>query len=90
MKIQKYTNTVSPFAGISFVDHIFNKVGLSRLIDNELGSRVEYAGYSYNALNPQKSSTAKPNCILIFISTGFIIENAALPAGSKKLAHRNE
>jgi len=33
MKIQKYTNTISPFSGISFVNHFFNKSGLSQLID---------------------------------------------------------
>jgi len=67
MKIQKYKNTVSPFAGFFFVNHLFNKVGLSQLIDNELGERVRHAGYSY--------SDIIRNMTNVFLSGGDVIED---------------
>lgn len=48
MKIQKLPNFISPFAGISFVNAMFNTSGLSQLIDNELGVRASTLGYSYS------------------------------------------
>ena len=48
MKIEKKSTTISPFAGISFVNDEFDKVGMSQLIDNELGARVKTFGYSYS------------------------------------------
>lgn len=50
MKLQKIPTNVSPFAGISFVNDEFNAVGLSQLIDNELGSRVKTIGFSYSEI----------------------------------------
>lgn len=50
MKLQKISTNVSPFAGISFVNDAFNSVGLSQLIDNELGTRVKTVGYSYSEI----------------------------------------
>lgn len=47
MKLQIKSTNVSPFAGISFANAVFNKCGLSQLIDNELGNRVSTAGYSF-------------------------------------------
>lgn len=47
MKIQKISSTVSPFAGISFVDNEFNKSGMCQLIDKELGVRASTKGYTY-------------------------------------------
>ncbi len=67
MKIQKYNKTVSPFAGISFVNHSFNKVGLSQLIDTELGARVKTLGYSY--------SDIFRNLTNVFLSGGSVIED---------------
>jgi len=67
MKIQKYTNTISPFSGISFVNHFFNKSGLSQLIDKELGSRAKYAVYSY--------SDIIRNLTNVFLSGGNVIED---------------
>ncbi len=67
MKIQKYNKTVSPFAGISFVNHSFNKVGLSQLIDTELGARVKTFGYSY--------SDIFRNLTNVFLSGGSVIED---------------
>ena len=78
MKIQKYTNTVNPFAGISFVNHSFNKVGLNQLIDNELGSRVKYVGFSY--------SDIIRNMTNVFLSGGDVIEDI----GSHLNAHLKE
>jgi hypothetical protein len=48
MKIQKSSTSISPFAGISFANAIFNNCGLSQLIDKELGNRVSTVGYSYS------------------------------------------
>lgn len=67
MKIQKYTNTVSPFAGISFVNHSFNKSGLTQLIDKELGSRVKTVGYSYGDIIR--------NLTNVFLSGGGVVED---------------
>jgi len=47
MKIQKISTTVSPFAGISYVNNEFNVSGMSQLIDNELGFRSSTKGYTY-------------------------------------------
>ena len=74
MKIQKFSNTVSPFAGISFANHCFNKIGLSQLIDNELGSRVKHAGYSY--------SDIIRNLCNVFLSGGDVIEDISTHLGS--------
>ena len=67
MKIQKFKNTVSPFAGISFVNYAFNKIGLSELIDNELSSRVKTVGYSY--------SDIIRNLTNVFLSGGDVVED---------------
>lgn len=48
IKVLKYKKEVSPFAGISFVNTNFEDLGLSNLIDNELGSRVKLFGYQYS------------------------------------------
>ena len=48
MKIQKTPTNVSPFAGISFVNNEFDKVGICQLIDSELGDRVKTVGFSYS------------------------------------------
>ena len=38
MGLQKVSQTITPFAGISFIHEEFNKSGLSDLIDNHLGA----------------------------------------------------
>lgn len=48
MKVQKISTNVSPFSGISFVNGAFDKIGMSQLIDNELGDRVKTVGFSYS------------------------------------------
>ena len=48
MKILKSTKTINPFSGVSFVNNTFNTIGLTRLIDNELGNRVKTFGYQYS------------------------------------------
>ena len=74
VKIQKYSNTVSPLAGISFVNYYFNKVGFSQLIDNELGNRVKRAGFSY--------SDMIKNLTNVFLSGGDVIEDISTHLGS--------
>jgi len=48
MKVQKISSNVSPFAGISFVNNEFDKVGMCQLIDSELGARVKTVGFSFS------------------------------------------
>lgn len=48
MKVQKIVSDVSPFSGISFVNNEFNNVGMTQLIDKELGARVKLVGFSYS------------------------------------------
>ena len=67
IKVQKFSDTVNPFSGISFVNDSFNKVGMSQLIDNELGSRVELFGYKY--------SDIFRNLTNVFLSGGDCIED---------------
>ncbi|GHU74514.1 hypothetical protein FACS189413_19290 [Bacteroidia bacterium] len=47
-KIQKISNDITPFAGISFINNEFNRSGLGKLIDNQLGMRVSTIGYQYS------------------------------------------
>lgn len=44
IKVQKFSKTVNPFLGISFANNTFDQVGMSQLIDNELGDRVKLFG----------------------------------------------
>ncbi len=46
MKVQKLYDEVSPFAGVSFVNELFNRVGLSSLIDKELGIKIKISRVS--------------------------------------------
>jgi len=50
MKVQNFKTSVNPFSGNSIVNYQFNKSGLTQLIDNELGQRVEYVGYQYGEI----------------------------------------
>ena len=67
IKVQKLSGTVSPFAGISFVNALFNQSGLSKLIDAELGMRVKYSGYQYSEIIRNLSN--------VFLSGGDCIED---------------
>ena len=66
IKIQKLKGEVSPFAGISFVNCLFDKSGLN-LIDSELGLRVKFFGYQYSEIFR--------NLTNVFISGGNCIED---------------
>ena len=46
MKVQKISTNVSLFSGISFVNGAFDKIGMSQIIDYELGARVKTVGFS--------------------------------------------
>ncbi len=70
IKIQKLNGSVSPFAGISFVNELFNQSGLSKLIDNELGMRVKTIGYQYSEIIRNLSN--------VFISGGDCIEDISI------------
>ena len=83
VKVQKYMNSVSPFSGISFVNESFNKVGLSQLIDSELGKRVKYTGYSYSEIIR--------NLTNVFLSGGGVIEDVGTHLGQhlKEIPNNN-
>jgi hypothetical protein len=49
-KIEKKSQNITPFAGISYVNTQFNNCGLGQLIDTELGVRVKTTGYSYSEI----------------------------------------
>ena len=67
MKVQNLNDEVSPFAGISFVNELFNKAGLNELIDNELGIRSKLVGYQYSEIIRNLSN--------VFLSGGDCIED---------------
>jgi len=67
MKIQNFKTTVNPFSGNSLVNHHFNKIGLSQLIDNELGNRVKSFGFQYSEIFR--------NLTNVFLSGGDAIED---------------
>jgi hypothetical protein len=47
-KVVKFSQTITPFGGISYINSQFNKSGLVQLIDNELGIRGNGTGYSHS------------------------------------------
>jgi len=53
MNTAKFTNSgekISAFGGFNFVFNSFNKIGLSSLIDGELGLRVKTVGFQYSKI----------------------------------------
>jgi|SRR5690625_551304 len=83
IKVQNYKKSVSPFSGISFVNASFNKIGLSELIDSELGQRVKHTGYSYSEIIR--------NLTNVFLSGGDVIEdvNTHLKDHLKEIPNNN-
>ena len=49
-KVQKISQNITPFAGVFFVNKEFNRSGLRKLIDSQLGVRNSTKGYSYGNL----------------------------------------
>jgi len=49
-KVQKISKTITPFAGVFYVNDEFKRSGLRKLIDRQLGNRVSTKGYSYGNL----------------------------------------
>jgi len=49
-KVQKISKNITPFAGVFFANDEFNRSGLRKLIDNQLGIRISTKGYSYGNL----------------------------------------
>ena len=83
IKVQNYKKSVSPFSGISFVNESFNSIGLSKLIDAELGKRVKYAGYSYSEIIRSLTN--------VFLSGGDVIEDVSSHLGKhlKEIQNNN-
>ena len=50
VKVEKISQSFTPFGGISFVHDFFKRSGLRKLIDNELGIRTSTCGYTYGSL----------------------------------------
>ena len=50
MKVIKSNKTITPFAGISFVNESFKTSGIAALIDSTLGKRVKTFGYQYKTV----------------------------------------
>ena len=67
MKVQLIDKSISPFAGISFVNDCFENSGMSQLIDIELGDRVSSYGYQY--------SDIMKNLTNVFLSGGDCVED---------------
>ena len=57
IKVQKLKGNVSPFAGVSFVNNLFNSCGLDNLIDKEIGLRSRLIGYQYSEIIRNLSNT---------------------------------
>jgi len=49
-KVQKKSKVITPFAGVFFINEEFNRVGLSELIDTQLGIRAKGFGYKYSEI----------------------------------------
>ena len=49
-KIEKISQNITPFGGISIVHDMFKRSGLHKLIEKELGTRVSTCGYTYGTL----------------------------------------
>lgn len=81
MKVIKSNKTITPFAGISFVNESFSKSGIAELIDTTLGSRVKSIGFQYSDIF--KSLTN------VFMSGGDVIEDLNTSFGShlKNIPH---
>jgi hypothetical protein len=67
MKVIKSNKTISPFAGISFVDESFKSSGIVALIDSILGKRVKTVGYQYSDIFKSLNN--------VFMSGGDVIED---------------
>ncbi|MDR2233079.1 MAG: IS1380 family transposase [Tannerella sp.] len=50
VKVEKISQSITPFGGISFVHDIFERSGMRKLIDKELGTRNSTFGYTYGTL----------------------------------------
>ena len=49
-KVVKTSKNITPFAGVFFAHEEYNRSGIRRLIDNQLGIRNSTKGYSYGNL----------------------------------------
>jgi hypothetical protein len=83
MKVIRSNKTITPFAGISFVNESFKTSGIAALIDSTLGKRVKTIGYQYSDIF--KSVTN------VFMSGGDVIEDLNTIFGKhlKDIPHNN-
>ena len=83
MKVIRSNKTITPFAGISFVNESFKTSGIAALIDSTLGKRVKTIGYQYSDIF--KSVTN------VFMSGGDVIEDLNTGFGKhlKDIPHNN-
>ena len=83
MKVIKSNKTITPFAGISFVNESFKTSGMAALIDSTLGKRVKTVGYQYSDIFRSLTS--------VFMSGGDVIEDLNTSFGKhlKDIPHNN-
>lgn len=83
MKVIKSNKTITPFAGISFVNESFKTSGIAALIDSTLGKRVKTVGYQYSDIFRSLTS--------VFMSGGDVIEDLNTSFGKhlKDIPHNN-
>ena len=49
-KVYEKSKVITPLAGVFFIDEEFNRIGLSKYIDNELGVRGNGFGYKHSQI----------------------------------------
>ena len=53
-KVVKFSQNITSFGGISYVNFQFNIFGLLQLIDNELGAKGDETSYSHSEIKNSK------------------------------------
>jgi hypothetical protein len=82
-KVQKSSQTITPFAGISFINEEFFHCGLARLIDKELGYRQSTKGFKHgNAHVKTYQAELLERCYKLLNDNGFFINRSRMDAGS--------
>jgi len=83
IKVIKSDKTITPFAGISFVNESFVSSGISQLIDSTLGDQVNSSSFQY--------SDIFKNLTNVFLSGGDVIEDLNTSFGEhlKNIPHNH-
>ena len=68
MKITTSSENIQAFGGLNFISSEFNSLGLSQLIDNQLGGRGTFAQFSYSDIIKNGPNL---NCVGLILSTNY-------------------